>query len=76
MTNDFAHYKIQLNTPCLRRFVYSSWVPFTQYDLTKMIALIIAMGLDKQPHISDYWLTDEMKRVYVSSMKFSILNAC
>ena len=61
MINDFAHYKIQLNTPCLRRSVYNSWVPFTQYDLTKMIALLIAMGLDKQPHISDYWLTDEMK---------------
>ena len=31
MINDFAHYKIQLNTPCLRRSVYNSWVPVTQY---------------------------------------------
>ena len=71
MINDFAHYKIYLNTPCLRRSVYISWVPVTQYDLTKMIALLIAMGLDKQPHISDYWSTDEMKRTPWYSSMFS-----
>ena len=46
MINDFAHYKIQFNTRSLRRSVYNSWVPVMQYDLTKMIALLIAMGLD------------------------------
>ena len=61
MINDFAHYKIQLNTPCLRRSVCNSWVPVMQYDLIKMIALLIAMELDKRTYISDYWLTDEMK---------------
>ena len=63
MINDFAHYKIQLNTPCLRRSVCNSWVPVMQYDLIKMIALLIAMELDKRPYISDYWLTDEMKHI-------------
>ena len=71
MINDFAHYKIQLNTPCLRRSVYKSWIPVTQYDLTKMIVLLITMGLDKRLHISDYWSTDEMKRTPWYSSMFS-----
>ena len=36
-----------------------------------MIALLIAMGLDKRPHISDYWSTDEMKRTPWYSSMFS-----
>ena len=66
MISDFAHYKIHL-----RRSVYNSWVPVMQYDLTEMIALLIAMGLDKRPYISDYWSTDEMKRTPWYSTMFS-----
>ena len=58
LINDFATYKLQQNNPNRRRSRYLKWYPITRYELYKMFAVIIAMGIDRRPNISDYWSMD------------------
>ena len=55
LTNEFATYAIQQNNPCRRRSKYSKWYPITRYELLKLFAVLIAMGIERRPNLYDYW---------------------
>ena len=58
MINEFAAFKIYENLPARKNARYQKWKPITRYELLKMFAVIIAMGIDKRPKLSDYWAMD------------------
>jgi len=51
--NTFAEYKIQQHTPLQKHSRYGSWYPLSRYELFKMLAVIIAMGIDRRPNLSE-----------------------
>ena len=55
LINEFATYTVQQNNPSRRRSKYSKWYPITRYELLKMFAVLIAMGIERRPNLSDYW---------------------
>ena len=58
LINEFATYKLQQNNPATKRSRYTKWYPITTYELYKMFAVLIAMGIDHRPNLSDYWSMD------------------
>ena len=58
LINNFAVYKSQQNNPNTRRSRYTKWYPITRYELYKMFAVIIALGIDRRPNLYDYWPMD------------------
>ena len=43
--NEFATCTLQQNNPCRQRSKYSKRYPITRYELPKLIAVLIAMGI-------------------------------
>ena len=60
MINDFAQSKLQQNTPHQEHSRYANWSDLTRYELLKMIAMLIIMGIDRRPKLSDYWSLDSL----------------
>ena len=78
LINDYANQKIQLNNPPTRRSMFTSWYPVTRHELLKLIAVIIAMGIDRRPQMRDYWSMDPLNYIpwyheIFSRDKFEIL---
>ena len=55
LINEFATYTTQKNNPCQQRSKYSKWYPIARYDLLKLFAVVIAMGIERRPNLSNYW---------------------
>ena len=55
LINEFATYTIQQNNPCRQRSKYSKRYPITRYELSRLIAVLIAMGIERRPNLSDDW---------------------
>ncbi|GFO37058.1 PiggyBac transposable element-derived protein 4-like [Plakobranchus ocellatus] len=54
-TNDFAKVQVQKNTPARKRSRFLAWVNTTCSEMLKLFAVVIVMGVDPRPSISDYW---------------------
>ncbi|KAI8793827.1 piggyBac transposable element-derived protein 4 [Biomphalaria glabrata] len=54
--NSFARKKCQLNNP-RKRSVYGRWTDVARSELDKFMAVLIKIGIEKRPAISDYWTT-------------------
>ena len=50
--------QIQKNTPLTKHSRYRNWEPIDRYQLYKFLAVLIAMGMDPRPYISDFWSTN------------------
>ena len=55
LINEFATYIIQQNNLRRRRSKYSKWYPITRYELLRLFAVLIAMGIERRPNLCDYW---------------------
>ena len=58
--HEYASYKVQLNNPPTKCSRYNNWTPVSRYEILKFIAVLIAMGLNKRPKVSDYWSINEI----------------
>ncbi|KAK3760793.1 hypothetical protein RRG08_064778 [Elysia crispata] len=56
--NAYAEVQIQKNTPLTKHSRYRDWEPIDRYQLSKFLAVLIAMGMDPRPYISDFWSTN------------------
>ncbi|KAK3758963.1 hypothetical protein RRG08_005589 [Elysia crispata] len=56
--NAYAEVQIQKNTPLTKHSRYRDWKPIDRYQLYKFLAMLIAMGMDPRPYISDFWSTN------------------
>ena len=52
--NSFAENKCQHSDTRSKDSVFASWKPISRYEL---IAVVVAMGLDKRAWMRDYWST-------------------
>ena len=57
MINDYAKIKVQINRPFRRRSTLANWQDITKGEFFKVLAIIIASGVDRKPSIKDYWST-------------------
>lgn len=57
-TNRYAAEKIQKNTPLQKKSAWWSWVDLTISELKAFLGVIINMGMNEKPEISDYFSTD------------------
>ena len=39
---------------------YANWSNVTRYELLKLFAMLIIMGIDRRPQLSDYWSLDSL----------------
>ena len=46
-----------MNTPPRKRSVYGRWTDITRSELDKFMAVLIKIGIEKRPALSDYWTT-------------------
>jgi hypothetical protein len=58
MMNEYGATKRQMNNPPTEHSRYDSWEPINAAEFYKFLAVIIQMGIDHQPQISDYWSTE------------------
>ena len=54
LINEFATYIIQQNNLRRRRSKYSKWYPITRYELLRLFAVLIPMGIERRPNLCDY----------------------
>ena len=55
LINEYAAHKLQENLPARQYSRFANWTPVTRYELLKLIAILIAMGIDRRPNLDDYW---------------------
>ena len=60
MINDFAQFKLQQSMPHQKHSRYANWSNVTRYELLKLFAMLIIMGIDRRPQLSDYWSLDSL----------------
>ena len=59
LINEFAAYKVQQNNPATEHSRYNDWKPVTRYELLKLLAVLISMGITRKPSLCDYWAMDD-----------------
>lgn len=52
---------MQQNMPVQSNSWYEKWYPISRYELYKMLAVLIAMGIDRCLNLADYWSMDTYK---------------
>ena len=60
MINDFAQFKLQQSMPHQKQSRYANWSNATRYELLKLFVMLIIMGIDRRPQLSDYWSLDSL----------------
>ena len=60
MINDFAQFKLQQSMPHQKHSRYTNWSNVTRYELLKLFAMLIIMGIDRRLQLSDYWSLDSL----------------
>ena len=60
MISDFAQFKLQQSMPHQKHSRYANWSNVTRYGLLKIFAMLIIMGIDRRPQLSDYWSLDSL----------------
>ena len=61
LMNESAKYKTQKNLPTQKYSRYVNWYIAARYQLFRLFAVLIAMGIDRRPNIYDYWSMDTFK---------------
>ena len=57
--NSYGELRVQKNSPARKRSRFGVWKPTTESEMYKYLAVVTAMGIDKRPHIRDYWATQD-----------------
>ena len=55
--NDYGQAMKQKHTPPTKSSRYTAWTDISRYDIYKFLAVLIVVGMDPRPYISDYWST-------------------
>ena len=55
--NSFAEQRITQQSPLSQRSTLRDWVPIGRCELFKLLAVLIAMGMNKKNDIKNYWST-------------------
>ena len=55
--NSYAGVFLQKNNPLKKHSRLHQWDPITRSDFLKFLAILISIGIDHRPKISDYWST-------------------
>lgn len=71
MINEYGAMKVQMNTPARKRSLYHNWKDITTGELLKLLAVLIAMGMDKRTCIRDYWSTSIVNDTPLYAKMFS-----
>ena len=58
MINGYAIHEMQQKLAARQYSRYSNWSPITRYEPLKLIAVLIAMGIDCRSNRINYWCVD------------------
>lgn len=57
-TNRYAHEKIQKNTPLQKKSIWWSWKDVTLIEIKAFLGVLINMGMNEKPEVSDFFSND------------------